>query len=62
LRLYDQMRSGAIRIRWRRRGKLKLGAYRLLGRPLALLPGVRLAVTAKDWQARARLHTESKEI
>src|SRR5215469_2316778 len=62
LRLYDQMRSGAIRIRLRRRGKLKLGAFRLLGRPLASLPGVRLAVTSKDWQARARLHTESKEI
>jgi len=63
LRLYDQMRSGAIRTRWRRRGKLKLEAYRLLGVPLASLPGVRrLAVTPKEWQARARLHTVSKEI
>jgi len=62
LRFYDQMRSGALRVRQRRRGKLKLLAYRSLGGPLASLPGARVAVTSKDWQARTRLHTESKEI
>jgi O-antigen/teichoic acid export membrane protein len=62
LRFYEQMRSGAIRSRMRRQGKLKLGAYRFLGGALASLPGRRLAVTAKDWEARARVHSESKEM
>jgi hypothetical protein len=53
LKLYEQMRTGVLRNRLRRRGKIKLDAYRWLGSPLAVIPWRRLAVTSKDWQARA---------
>jgi O-antigen/teichoic acid export membrane protein len=60
LKLYDEMRSGAIRSRHRRRGRVTLSAYRWLGSPLAALPWKRLAVSARDWEARARrLETEN---
>jgi O-antigen/teichoic acid export membrane protein len=52
LDLYEQMRSGVIRGRLRRRGKLKLDAYRWLGNSLAAVPGKRLAVSSKDWERR----------
>jgi hypothetical protein len=52
LKVYEQMRSGAIRGRFRRKGRFKLNAYRWLGRPLAAVPWRRLAVTTKDWEAR----------
>ena len=61
LKLYEEMRSGAIRSRLRRKGKLKLSAYRLLGRPLAAIPWKRLAVTSKDWEARAQQSMSSDE-
>jgi O-antigen/teichoic acid export membrane protein len=54
LKLYEEMRSGAIRSRLRRKERLRLNTYRLLGRPLAAIPWKRLALTSKDWEARAQ--------
>jgi hypothetical protein len=54
LKFYEQMRSGAIRGRFRRRGSLKLSAYRWFGHLLAALPWRRLAVSSKEWEARVQ--------
>jgi len=61
MKLYEQMSSGVLRGRLRRRGKIKLDAYRWLGRPLAAIPWKRLAVTAEDWQARVEELRNSSE-
>ncbi len=53
--LYEQMGSGAIRRNMQRKARLKLTAYRWFGGVLASLPRTRLAVTSKDWLARADL-------
>lgn len=47
---YRQMASGVIRNRFRRRGRLKLMAYKIFGRTLGLVPSWRVATTARDWQ------------
>jgi O-antigen/teichoic acid export membrane protein len=47
---YRQMVDGDIRRRLRRRGKLKLHAYRMFGRALDVVPSWRVATTDRDWQ------------
>ena len=46
---YQEMVSGEIRRRHRRRGKLKLRAYQIFGRALDLIPSRRVAITDQDW-------------
>jgi len=46
---YQEMVSGEIRRRHRRRGKLKLRAYQIFGRALDLIPSRRVAITDRDW-------------
>ena len=48
-RYYQEMVSGEIRRRHRRRGKLKLRAYQIFGRALDLIPSRRVAITDRDW-------------
>jgi O-antigen/teichoic acid export membrane protein len=50
---YQQMLSGAIRKRLRRRGNLKLRAYQIFGRALDLVPSLRVATTQGDWRTLA---------
>jgi hypothetical protein len=51
LKLYQQMRSGAIRQRLQRKVRLKNASRRLVGR-FALAGARYLAVSAQDWEAR----------
>ena len=51
---YQQMLSGEIRKRFRRKGKLKLRAYRVFGRVLQLVPRCRIAISHGDWQLLAQ--------
>jgi O-antigen/teichoic acid export membrane protein len=53
---YQQMLAGDIRRRLRRRGTLKLRAYRMFGRALDVVPSWRVAKTGRDW----RLLTEGR--
>jgi O-antigen/teichoic acid export membrane protein len=48
---YRQMVDGDIRRRLRRRGTLKLHAYRMFGRALDVVPSWRIATTDRDWQS-----------
>lgn len=50
---YDQMLSGDIRRRLRRKGTLKLRAYQVFGRALELVPSWRIATTHRDWRSLA---------
>jgi O-antigen/teichoic acid export membrane protein len=43
------MTAGVIREKFRRKGKLKLRAYRILGRALDILPSWRIATSEEDW-------------
>lgn len=52
-REYRDMLSGDVRRRFRRRGNLKLRAYKVFGRALDLVPRWRIANTDRDWQALA---------
>jgi hypothetical protein len=47
---YRQMVEGDIRRRLRRRGMLKLQAYRTFGRALNVVPSWRVATSDRDWQ------------
>lgn len=51
---YQQMLSGEIRKRFRRKGWLKLHAYQIFGRMLDLVPSWRIAKTEEDWRLRAQ--------
>ena len=46
---YQEMMAGVIRERFRRKGKLKLRAYRILGRALEVVPSWRIAASERDW-------------
>jgi len=48
---YQEMTAGVIREKFRRKGKLKLRAYRILGRALDILPSWRIATSEEDWLA-----------
>jgi hypothetical protein len=48
-RYYQEMVSGEIRRRFRRKGKLKLRAYQMFGWALDLIPSRRVAITDRDW-------------
>ena len=50
---YQEMMAGVIRERFRRKGKLKLCAYRILGRALEIVPSWRIATSEKDWLSLA---------
>jgi hypothetical protein len=50
---YEQMISGAIRRRLRRKGRLKLRAYQMFGRVLDLIPSLRIPATHNDWLSLA---------
>jgi len=50
---YQEMVSGEIRRRFRRKGKLKLWAYHLFGRALEIVPSWRVATTDREWQLLA---------
>jgi len=50
---YQQMVSGNIRRKLRRKGKLKLWAYQMFGRTLDVVPAWRVATTASDWRSLA---------
>jgi len=50
---YRHMMSGAIRKRFRRKGKLKVLAYQLFGPVLDLVPSWRVATTGEEWQSLA---------
>jgi O-antigen/teichoic acid export membrane protein len=50
---YQQMLSGEIRKRLRRKGNLKLRAYQTFGRALDLVPSWRVATTQGDWRTLA---------
>jgi hypothetical protein len=52
-RYYEQMISGVIRRRLRRKGRLKLHAYQMFGRFLDLIPSLRVAATHSDWLSLA---------
>jgi hypothetical protein len=52
-RYYEQMISGAIRRRLRRKGRLKLRAYQMFGRLLDLIPSLRVPATHNDWLSLA---------
>jgi O-antigen/teichoic acid export membrane protein len=47
---YERMLAGDIRRRLRRRGMLKLQAYRMFGRALDCVPSWRVATTDRDWR------------
>ena len=51
---YQEMLSGEVRRRFRRRGKLKLRAYQLFGRALDVVPSWRIARTPGDWHSRVQ--------
>ena len=51
---YQEMLSGNIRRRLRRRGKLKLRAYQMFGRALDIVPSWRIANTGQDWRSLAK--------
>jgi O-antigen/teichoic acid export membrane protein len=50
---YQQMLSGEIRRRLRRKGKMKLRAYQTFGRALDIVPSWRIATTRGDWRSLA---------
>jgi hypothetical protein len=50
---YQQMASGQIRKRFRRKGKLKLRTYQIFGRALGLIPSWRVSNSALDWKSLA---------
>lgn len=50
---YQEMAAGEIRKRFRRKGKLKLRAYRILGRALDIVPSWRITTSEKDWLSLA---------
>ncbi len=50
---YRQMLAGDIRRRLRRRGALKLRAYKMFGRALDVVPSWRVARTRRDWRSLA---------
>jgi Sulfotransferase family len=50
---YQQMISGEIRRRFRRKGKRKLRAYQIFGRALDLIPSWRVSNTAIAWNSLA---------
>ena len=52
-RFYQQMLSGAVRRKHRRRERLRLRAYQLFGRALALVPSWRIPSTGQDWRLLA---------
>ena len=49
---YQQMVSGEIRRRFRRRGRLKVRTYQIFGRALGIVPSWRVAVSENDWRRR----------
>ena len=52
-RHYQQMLSGGVRKKHRRRGKLKLRAYQMFGHALDLVPSWRVPSTEEDWRLLA---------
>ena len=50
---YKQMTAGVIRERFRRRGKLKLRAYRVLGRAFDMVPSWKIATSEQEWLSLA---------
>ena len=50
---YQEMMAGVIRERFRRQGKLRLRAYRILGRALDVVPSWRITTSEKDWLSLA---------
>jgi hypothetical protein len=61
-RYFQEMVSGDIRMRLRRKGRLKLLAYRVFGRTLGLLPSWRLATTEAEWQQLAQESTGTERV
>ncbi len=59
VRTYEQMRSGALREEHRRAGQRKLAVYRWFGKALAWTTR-KVALTSRDWQARAE--TAGREL
>lgn len=52
---YRKMVSGKIRRQLRRKGKLKLHAYKMFGRALDLVPSWRIATTDRHWLSLAEV-------
>jgi O-antigen/teichoic acid export membrane protein len=52
-RYYQQLLSGGVRKKHRRRGNLKLRAYQMFGRALGLVPSWRIPSTGQDWRLLA---------
>jgi O-antigen/teichoic acid export membrane protein len=59
---YQDMLSGDLRRRFRRRGNLKLRAYQVFGRALGLVPGWRIATTDRDWLSLAKQTASSEAV
>ena len=52
---YREMMAGEIRKRFRKKGKLKLRAYRILGPALDIVPSWRVATSEKEWLSLAEV-------